>query len=113
MLVTMKDVLRDAEKREIAVGAFNAPNLATLHAILAAAESLSELRNEAKLKAIENGNLKMENRELKNQIDMLRRNVRELTEHCKDADSQIMKQQATLALLRRQLEEEESRKGGQ
>ncbi|MBO4406298.1 MAG: class II fructose-bisphosphate aldolase [Clostridia bacterium] len=42
MLVTMKDVLRDAEKREIAVGAFNAPNLATLHAILAAAESLSE-----------------------------------------------------------------------
>ena len=37
MLVTMKDVLRDAEKRQIAVGAFNAPNLQTLHAILRAA----------------------------------------------------------------------------
>ena len=74
------------------------------------AEALSELRNEAKLSAIENGNLKMENRELKNQIDMLRRNIRELTEHCRDADSQIMKQQAALALLRKQLEEG---KGGQ
>ena len=74
------------------------------------AEALSELRNDAKLKAIENGNLKMENRELKNQIDMLRRNIRELTEHCRDADSQIMKQQAALALLRKQMEEG---KGGQ
>ena len=42
MLVTMKDVLLDAEKRQIAVGSFNAPNLATLHAILRAAEALSE-----------------------------------------------------------------------
>ena len=71
------------------------------------AEALSELRNEAKLRSIENGNLKMENRELKNQIEMLRKNVRELTEHCKEADSQINKQQATLALLRRQLEDRE------
>ncbi len=42
MLATMKDVLLDAEKRQIAVGAFNAPNLQTLHAILRAAESLAE-----------------------------------------------------------------------
>ena len=77
------------------------------------AEALSELRNDAKMKAIENGNLKMENRELKNQIDMLRRNVRELTEHCREADSQIIKQQATLALLRKQLEDREEKKGGQ
>ena len=42
MLVTMKDVLRDAEERKTAVGAFNAPNLQMLHAILRAAESLSE-----------------------------------------------------------------------
>ena len=41
---------------------------------------------------------------------MLRRNIRELTEHCRDADSQIMKQQAALALLRKQMEEG---KGGQ
>ncbi len=42
MLVTMKDVLLDAEKRQIAVGSFNAPNFQTLHAILRAAEALSE-----------------------------------------------------------------------
>lgn len=38
MLVDLNTVLRHAEQTESAVGAFNAPNLASLHAILRAAE---------------------------------------------------------------------------
>ena len=31
MLVTLKEVLKVAEEKEIAIGAFNAPNLESLH----------------------------------------------------------------------------------
>ncbi|MCR5791454.1 MAG: class II fructose-bisphosphate aldolase [Lachnospiraceae bacterium] len=40
MLVTLKDILTEAEKLGIAVGAFNTPNLESLQAILSAAEEL-------------------------------------------------------------------------
>ena len=40
MLVTLKEILDIAEERGIAVGAFNAPNLESLQAILSAAEEL-------------------------------------------------------------------------
>ena len=40
MLVTLNDVLKIAEERQIAVGAFNCPNLESLEAIVAAAEEL-------------------------------------------------------------------------
>ncbi len=42
MLVTLKEILKIAEEKKIAVGAFNTPNLASLHAILGAAEELSQ-----------------------------------------------------------------------
>lgn len=41
MLVTMKEVLRYAEKKQIAIGAFNAANLESLQAIIMAAEELN------------------------------------------------------------------------
>ncbi len=40
MLVTLKEILAEAEKREIAVGAFNAVGLESLQAIIEAAEEL-------------------------------------------------------------------------
>lgn len=40
MIVTLKDILTEAEKLGIAVGAFNTPNLESLQAILSAAEEL-------------------------------------------------------------------------
>ena len=40
MLVTLKELLAIAEERKIAVGAFNAPNLESLRAVMSAAESL-------------------------------------------------------------------------
>ena len=40
MLVTLKDILKEAEERKIAVGAFNCPNLESLEAIIQAAEEL-------------------------------------------------------------------------
>ncbi len=40
MLVTMKEILKIAEEKKIAVGAFNAPNLESLQAVIAAAEEL-------------------------------------------------------------------------
>ena len=42
MLVTLKEILAIAEERKIAVGSFNTPNLASLRAILAAAEELNQ-----------------------------------------------------------------------
>ncbi|MBE5853561.1 MAG: class II fructose-bisphosphate aldolase, partial [Lachnospiraceae bacterium] len=42
MLVTLKEILEIAEKRNIAIGAFNTPNMESLIAILAAAEELNE-----------------------------------------------------------------------
>lgn len=40
MLITLKEILNLAEERGIAVGAFNAPNLESLQAVLSAAEEL-------------------------------------------------------------------------
>ena len=39
-LVKMKDLLKRAEEKNIAVGSFNTPNLTSLTAILSAAEEL-------------------------------------------------------------------------
>ncbi|MCI8293978.1 MAG: class II fructose-bisphosphate aldolase [Hespellia sp.] len=40
MLVTMKEVLKDAKERKYAVGAFNVPNLESIQAVIAAAQEL-------------------------------------------------------------------------
>ena len=40
MLVTLKEVLKIADEKQIAVGAFNAPNLESLQAVTMAAEEL-------------------------------------------------------------------------
>ncbi len=40
MLATLKEVLKAAEEKEIAIGAFNAPNLESLQAVMAAAEEM-------------------------------------------------------------------------
>lgn len=40
MLVTLKEILKIAEEKNIAVGSFNAPNLESLQSIMAAAEEL-------------------------------------------------------------------------
>ncbi len=42
MLVTLKEILAIAEERKIAVGSFNTPNLASLRAIIGAAEALDQ-----------------------------------------------------------------------
>lgn len=42
MLVTLKEIMKIAGEKNIAVGAFNTPNLASLHAILGAAEELCQ-----------------------------------------------------------------------
>ncbi len=42
MLVTLKEILAIAEERKIAVGSFNTPNLASLRAIIGAAEALNQ-----------------------------------------------------------------------
>ncbi len=69
------------------------------------AEALSEIRNEAKVLSVENANLKMENRALKREMDLQSANVRELTRHCKEADSEIIRLQARVQELRMKLEE--------
>lgn len=40
MIVTLKEILKTAEERQIAIGAFNAPNLESLQAVIGAAEDL-------------------------------------------------------------------------
>ena len=40
MLVTLNEIMKIAEEKKIAIGAFNAPNLESLRAVLAAAEEL-------------------------------------------------------------------------
>ena len=40
MLVTLKEILKIAEERKMAVGSFNAPNLESLTAIVSASEEL-------------------------------------------------------------------------
>lgn len=42
MLVSLKNILKSAEARNIAIGAFNTPNLESLQAILGAAEEMNE-----------------------------------------------------------------------
>jgi len=41
MLVTLKEILKIAEERNFAIGAFNAPNLESLQAVIGAAEALN------------------------------------------------------------------------
>ena len=41
MLVTMKEILKDAKNRKYAVGAFNVPNLESIQAVISAAEELN------------------------------------------------------------------------
>lgn len=40
MLVTMKEILKDAKEKKYAVGAFNVPNLESIQAVISAAEEL-------------------------------------------------------------------------
>lgn len=40
MLVTLKEIMKIAEEKQIAIGAFNAPNLESLRAVIGAAEEL-------------------------------------------------------------------------
>ena len=40
MLVTLKEILQEAEKKDIAVGAFNTPNLECIMAVINSAEKL-------------------------------------------------------------------------
>ena len=42
MLVTLKEILKIAEEREIAIGSFNTPNMTSARAIIAAAEELDQ-----------------------------------------------------------------------
>ena len=41
MLVTLKEILKIAEDRKIAVGSFNTPNMASVKAVISAAEELN------------------------------------------------------------------------
>lgn len=41
MLVTMKEILKDAKERKYAIGAFNVPNLESVQAVISAAEELN------------------------------------------------------------------------
>ena len=71
------------------------------------AESLSALRNESKKLALENYQLKEEIRKLKADLDMKGRNIKELTLHCKEADSEILRLQARVQELRKKMEDSE------
>ncbi len=68
------------------------------------ARTLCDLRNQLKERSLAYESLKRENRELKDQIAMLRRNISELTLHCKEGDSQILVLQKRLADLRKQVD---------
>lgn len=68
--------------------------------VLIEAGALSNLRNQAKVKTLECETLKRENRALRDQIAMLRKNISELTVHCKEGDTQILILQKRLADLR-------------
>lgn len=39
MLVTLKEILRIAEEKKIAIGSFNTPNLTSVRAVIGAAEA--------------------------------------------------------------------------
>ena len=56
MLVTLKEVLKDAQKQKYAVGLFNTVNLEMAKGVLAAAEELKRLlleRNHCEVKVVE------------------------------------------------------------
>ena len=40
MLVTLKEILKDAEQKQVAIGSFNTPNLESIMAVIGAAEEL-------------------------------------------------------------------------
>lgn len=42
MLVTLKEILKTAEKRKTAIGSFNTPNMTTVEAVVSAAEELNQ-----------------------------------------------------------------------
>ena len=42
MLVTLKEILKIAEEKKIAIGAFNTPNMTSVEAVIAAAEELNQ-----------------------------------------------------------------------
>ena len=42
MLVSLKEILKIAEARKCAIGSFNTPNMASLKAVISAAEELNE-----------------------------------------------------------------------
>lgn len=42
MLVTLKEILTIAEEKKIAVGSFNTPNMASIKAVIGAAEELGQ-----------------------------------------------------------------------
>lgn len=67
------------------------------------AGTLKDLRNRAKVLELENGNLRRENKALKEQIGLMHKDIGELTKHCKEGDSQILVLQKRLATLREKL----------
>lgn len=69
------------------------------------AEALSELRNESKVLSVENYNLKTQVKELKREIDRRSADIKELTRHCRESDSEILRLQARVQELRMKLEE--------
>ena len=71
------------------------------------AESLSAMRNESKKLSLENYQLKEEIRKLRNDLDMKGKNIKELTLHCKEADSEILRLQARVQELRKKIEDSE------
>ena len=43
MLVTLKEILKIAEEKKIAIGSFNTPNMASVKAVIGAAEELGHM----------------------------------------------------------------------
>ena len=71
------------------------------------AESLSAMRNESKKLALENYQLKEEIRKLKAELDMKSQNIKELTRHCREADSEILRLEARVQELGKKLQDSE------
>ena len=78
-----------------------------LSRVTVTAESLSAMRNESKKLSLENYQLKEEIRKLRSELDMKGKNVVELTRHCKEADSEILRLQARVQELRKKMEDSE------
>ena len=69
------------------------------------AEALSALRNESKVLSVENYNLKTQVKELRKEIDRRSADIKELTRHCRESDSEILRLQARVQELRMKLDE--------